>query len=111
MRSLFLFSTIALFAFAPDAYARGDAAAGKAKSTTCGACHGADGNTPIDANTPKLAGQHESYLVKVMGDYRSGARANAIMGAQAAALKDQDIADLSAYYAAQKGDIKEIPEN
>lgn len=110
MRQLFLFSAITLFAVAPSVFAA-DAAAGKAKSAVCGACHGADGNKPIDANTPKLAGQHEDYLVKVLKDYRSGARANAIMGAQAASLKDQDIDDLAAYFASQTGDIQEIPHH
>jgi cytochrome c553 len=110
MRMLPLVS-LALLALSPAAFAAGDAAAGKAKSAVCAACHGADGNTPIDANTPKLAGQHEDYLAKVLRDYRSGARANAIMGAQAGNLKDQDIDDLAAYYAAQKGDLKEIPHN
>jgi cytochrome c553 len=110
MRMLPLVS-LALLALSPAAFATGDAAAGKAKSAVCAACHGADGNTPIDANTPKLAGQHEDYLAKVLRDYRSGARANAIMGAQAGNLKDQDIDDLAAYYAAQKGDLKEIPQH
>ena len=109
MRIFLLSTAIALIAFAPIATAKGDAAAGKTKSTTCAACHGTDGNTPIDANTPKIAGQHADYLAKVLADYRSGARANAVMAAQTTALKDQDIADLSAYYAAQKGDVKEIP--
>ena len=104
-----LLQVTALALFAPLTFAKGDAAAGKTKSTTCAACHGADGNTPIDANTPKIAGQHEDYLAKVLADYHSGARANAVMAAQTAALKDQDIADLSAYFSAQKGDIKEIP--
>ena len=110
MRMLPLVS-LALLALSPAAFATGDAAAGKAKSAVCAACHGADGNTPIDVNTPKLAGQHEDYLAKVLRDYRSGARANAIMGAQAGNLKDQDIDDLAAYYAAQKGDLKEIPQH
>jgi cytochrome c553 len=110
MRMLPLVS-IALLALSPAAFAAGDAAAGKAKSAVCAACHGPDGNKPIDANTPKLAGQHEDYLAKVLRDYRSGARANAIMGAQAGNLKDQDIDDLAAYFASQKGDLKEIPHN
>lgn len=111
MRHLPLISALALLALAPTAVAAGDATAGKAKSAVCAACHGPDGNKPIDANTPKLAGQHEDYLAKVLRDYRSGARANAIMGAQSAALKDQDIDDLAAYFASQSGDLKEIPQN
>jgi len=108
MRHSILLTAIALCAFVP-AVSAGDAVAGRTKAAVCAACHGADGNTPIDANTPKLAGQHQDYLVKVLRDYRSGARSNAIMGAQAGSLKDEDIDDLAAYFASQPGDLKEIP--
>jgi cytochrome c553 len=47
-----------------------------------------------------LAGQTELYLVKSLQDYRAGARKNDMMSIVAAALKDQDISDLAAYYAA-----------
>ncbi len=43
--------------------AEGDASAGQAKSAICAACHGADGNSMVP-NWPKLAGQHEQYLVR-----------------------------------------------
>jgi cytochrome c553 len=45
-------------------------------------------------------GQSEIYLVKSLQDYRSGARKNDMMSIVAAPLKDQDIADLAAYFAA-----------
>lgn len=86
-------------AWAADAKA-GDAAQGKAKSATCAACHGADGNS-MNGEWPKLAGQHASYLAEQMHAYKSGARNNAIMAGQMAALSDQDILDLAAYFAAQ----------
>lgn len=76
----------------------GDVAAGKAKSATCAACHGADGNSPLPAH-PKLAGQGAKYLAKQLHDFKSGARANPVMMGMAAPLSDQDIADLAAYYA------------
>ncbi|MEE3160992.1 MAG: c-type cytochrome, partial [Pseudomonadota bacterium] len=41
----------------------GDAEAGKAKSATCAACHGADGNS-MAPTFPKIAGQGERYLIK-----------------------------------------------
>jgi cytochrome c553 len=47
-----------------------------------------------------LAGQTELYLIKSLQDYRAGARKNDMMSIVAAALKDQDISDLAAYYAA-----------
>ena len=52
------------------AHAQGDAEAGKAKSATCAACHGPDGNSPIDMY-PKLAGQHASYTVKQLQEFKA----------------------------------------
>ena len=52
------------------------------------------------AEAPNLAGQTEVYLIKTLQDYRAGARKNDMMSIVAADLKDQDIADLAAYYAA-----------
>jgi len=72
----------------------GDVEAGKTKSATCQACHGADGNTTIDGSYPKLAGQYATYLAKALHDYKSGERKNPIMAGFAATLSDQDIADL-----------------
>lgn len=80
----------------------GDPAAGEAKSATCKACHGPDGNSPTPA-FPILAGQHADYMLQVLKEYKSGVRKNAIMGAQATALSEQDMKDLAAYYASQKG--------
>lgn len=79
---------------------RGNATAGKAKSAACAACHGVDGNNAIPLY-PRLAGQYEDYLHKVLTDYQSGGRKNAIMQGMAAPLSAQDIADLSAYFASQ----------
>jgi cytochrome c553 len=83
----------------------GDAEAGKALSAkVCAACHGADGNSAIPIN-PSLAGQNYTYLVQALKDYRSGKRNNPIMNGQAAALKDDDINNLAAYYSRQKGKL------
>ena len=78
----------------------GNADQGKTKSATCAACHGADGNSAA-ADYPKLAGQHATYLASTLKAYREGSRANAIMAGMAAALSDDDIADLAAYYTTQ----------
>ena len=85
-------------------YAGGDAAKGEELAQTCAACHGADGNSSIPSN-PKLAGQYESYLVRALSDYRSGARESAIMASFAATLTDQDIRDLAAWFASQESDL------
>ena len=71
----------------------------KIANERCAACHGRDGNTPIDPSYPKLAGQHADYLVVAMKAYRSERRKNAIMGAQAKPLSNADIENLAAYYA------------
>jgi len=84
-----------------------DRAAGEAKAQAqCAACHGKDGNTPIDPSYPKLAGQYPDFLIQALSDYKSGARKNAIMAAQAQALSKADIENLSAYYASLPGSLK-----
>ena len=81
--------------------AAGDASAGKGKAAVCAACHGADGNSPSNM-FPKLAGQGESYLVKQMTEFKDGTRENAVMAPMVAALSEQDMADLAAYYVGNK---------
>lgn len=78
-----------------------DAAAGKAKAAQCAACHGANGISPMGLY-PNLAGQKEQYTVKQINDFRSGARKDPTMQAMVAALTDDDIANLAAYYASIK---------
>ncbi|MEL7312021.1 MAG: c-type cytochrome [Pseudomonadota bacterium] len=84
---------------------------GKEKSQTCAACHGENGvsNNPI---WPNLAGQHKDYLANALGQYRlanaektggENVRKNAVMAGLAAALTDEDIDALAAYFAAQEG--------
>jgi len=82
-------------------FAQGDAAAGQAKSALCATCHGADGNSQLSIN-PKLAGQNASYLVKQLKDYKSGARVNPTMTAMVAALTDQDVLDIAAWYSSHQ---------
>ncbi len=103
-RYLTLFSCFAVVLFSTFAVAKGDAEAGKSKTQTCVACHGADGNSVV-ANWPKIAGQYENYLEKQLKDFRmgeQGPRYEASMYAMVAALSDQDIADLAAFYSANK---------
>jgi cytochrome c553 len=76
--------------------------AGKEKSRTCAACHGADGNSATP-DFPRIAGQHSDYLIKAMNDYKSGKRKNPIMAPQAAPLSQRDIEDLAAYFSHQQG--------
>ena len=83
-----------------QARAPGDAARGEARTVVCASCHGAEGNSVVPAN-PRLAGQHATYLANALRDYKSGRRTNPVMAAMVAALSEQDIEDIAAYYAAQ----------
>ena len=82
------------------AYAAGDAAAGKAKSVACAACHGPDGNS-VNPEWPKLAGQHPAYLVEQLRAFKEGRRKNATMAPMAVNLSEQDMQDLAAYFSNQ----------
>ena len=88
------------------AVAGGDAAKGKEKAAICSACHGADGNTPLTPDYPKLASQPADFLEKALRDYKSGKRKNPLMGPQAQNLSKQDMKDLAAYYSKLSGDLK-----
>jgi cytochrome c553 len=87
-----------------SAQAGGDIDAGKAKSASCAACHGADGNSPTTA-FPIIAGQYQDYLIRAMEDYKTGKRGNPIMAGFAAPLSDQDRADLAAFFASRKSSL------
>ena len=93
---------VAITALPLTLFASGNPEAGKEKAKVCEACHGLDGKS-VEPSYPNLAGQHESYLIKALSDYRSGRRANAIMASFAANLTNQDIEDLAAWYASQDG--------
>lgn len=94
---------VVMVGLAFQAQAKGDAEAGKEKSTPCQACHGVDGVATDPNLYPNLGGQYESYLVKSLQDYRDGSRVNPLMSTFAANLSDQDIEDLAAWYASQDG--------
>ena len=84
--------------------ASGDPEAGRAKAGACAACHGPDGNS-LNPEWPSLAGQGAPYLETQLRRFRSGERENALMAPLSAALTEQDILDLAAYYAAQTPQI------
>ncbi|MBU3696496.1 cytochrome c [Dechloromonas sp.] len=89
------------------AKAKADPAKGKAiAETVCVACHGADGNSMAAAN-PHLAGQVEEYIYKQLSNFKAAdgkpaARNNAIMAGMVAALSDDDMRNVAAWFASQK---------
>ncbi len=76
----------------------GDPEAGKVKSVTCQACHGADG-TSIAPTFPNLAGQVPGYISKQVKAFQAGDRVDQTMAPMVAALTETDMIDLDAFYA------------
>lgn len=97
--------------FAAPVFAADVAAGAEKAKQVCAACHGPDGNTPSAPDFPKLAGQHESYLLQAMKQYKSGARKNPIMAAQVQPLSAKDMENLAAYFAEQPGSLYLIKES
>jgi cytochrome c553 len=63
----------------------------------CVSCHGQDG-IAVAPIYPSLAGQHEDYIVRALNEYKHGGRKNPVMKGFAANLKDEDIAQIAAYF-------------
>ena len=82
---------------------QGDMDAGADKAYTCLGCHGVKHyvNTYPTYHVPRIAGQHAEYLTAALKAYRAQTRSHPTMQANAALLSDQDIADISAWFAAQ----------
>ena len=111
MNKLKLIAALGCAIVSPAALAGGNAEVGKAltEKYSCFACHGKDFNTPIDPSYPKLAGQHQDYLIHALTAYKRGdganGRNNAIMTGQVKPLSDQDIKDLAAYLSSLPGSL------
>ena len=82
------------------AEAFGNAAAGKAKSGTCAACHNVDGNS-TNTEWPNLAGQNPEYTYEQLKLIKSGERLAPLMVGQLDNMTDQDLKNIAAYFAEQ----------
>jgi cytochrome c553 len=76
----------------------------RAEAAGCFACHGADGvatadGLAADKNTPNLAGEPDLYLQFQLVFFRKGVRKNETMNAMAQQLSDDDLRNVSAYFA------------
>jgi cytochrome c553 len=70
----------------------------KEKAAQCTPCHGETGISQTE-NTPSLAGQPDLYLQWQLVFFRSGSRKNEIMQPTAEQLSNEDVRNLSAYFA------------
>ena len=94
-----------LLLLASNAFAAGNVTAGRQKALQCQTCHGLDGLSKIP-ESPNIAGNPEQYLVRQLNAFRKGERKNEMMSVVVQQLSDQDVADLSAYYAAIEVTVK-----
>ncbi|CRG50036.1 cytochrome C554 [Yersinia pseudotuberculosis] len=82
-------------------WAKNDIEAGRAKSSSCVACHGMNGKVSVPMY-PNLAGQNALYLQQSLEAYKKGSRSGGqaeVMRAYVSGLSDEDFSDLAAYYA------------
>jgi cytochrome c553 len=76
---------------------------GEKKVAMCVGCHGIPGyqaSFPEVHKVPMISGQGGQYITAALNAYKKGERKHPTMRGIAASLTDQDIADVSAYYAA-----------
>jgi len=95
-----------LFGFGMGDFARADAQT--TATTICAACHGADGNSPIAPNYPKLAGLQKEYIVKQLNDFISGKRKNDTMTPMAQQIAPEEIQGIAEYFSKQKSTRGEV---
>ncbi|MDA0678896.1 MAG: c-type cytochrome [Proteobacteria bacterium] len=92
-----------------DVLVDGDAEAGKAKAITCGACHGADGNS-VNPVWPSIAGQHPTYVAEQLQAFKTGLRNEPLMLGQVMMLSDDDMKNLAVYYAEMPAAAKSVAD-
>ena len=85
----------------PQTTEAADAAAGRKKARQCQTCHGIDGIAKIPI-APHIGGESQIYLETQLKAFRSGKRVHEIMSVIAKGLSDDDISDISAWYASIK---------
>ncbi len=108
---LFAMTSLALLATQAQAGSLVDGSAddGKAKSVTCTACHGPEGNSS-NALWPNIAGQNAPYTLAQLKAFKEGKRQNALMSSQAMMLSDDDMADLAVYYEGLTGAAQAVKD-
>ncbi|GKT11338.1 MAG: hypothetical protein ISEC1_P0302 [Thiomicrorhabdus sp.] len=92
-----IIAVLATAVLSTQAFASGDAAAGKARFGQCATCHGAAGEGSIG---PKLAGQSAADIIAKITAYKAGETRGpmtSMMAPMAAGITDSDLKNLVAY--------------
>jgi cytochrome c553 len=117
---IFTWIIVALSVAAPVAAmaAEGKPDVGKARAEAvgCFACHGVDGvatadGLAADKNVPNLAAQPDLYLQFQLVFFRKGVRKNEVMNAMAEQLSDDDLRNISAYFASLPAPSSPAPQD
>jgi cytochrome c553 len=92
---LVLASLLASLSFATAAQA--ESLQVKQWAASCAACHGTDGYS--EGGMASLAGQNKAELIKKMNEYKTGKRTASIMHQLSKGYSDEQIEQISAYFA------------
>ena len=102
LTTLFALAVASVTALSHAQEAKGDVEAGKQKIAMCIGCHGIPGyqaSFPEVHKVPMISGQGAKYIASALDAYKKGDRKHPTMRGIADSLSEQDIADVSAYYA------------
>ena len=107
MKFMTLSTLVLALALAPlivpaPAFAAEPVSAGERLAATCTACHGTRGNT-VGTALPPLAGQSKEALLASLKAFKEGSRPATIMTQLARGYTDEQLEQIAAWFAAQKG--------
>ena len=94
-------SSLAALVLLSSASWAGNPELGRKVASKCQACHGLDGQSK-NPEAPNISGQVERYIIKALKRYMSGERQDPQMSRVVKQLKDDDVANVAAYYSAIK---------
>ena len=93
-----------------------DQVAALVQKGACTSCHGPNLNSPIVATYPKIAGQHQDYVLVALRSYQADARNvwgrnNAVMAGVAKQFTTDELKLLSKYVSEQQGELLTVPQS
>jgi len=82
----------------------------------CTSCHGPNLSAPIGGAYPKIAGQHQDYVLVALRSYQAPpqsvwGRNNAIMGGVAKQFTSDELKMLAKYVSEQQGELQTVPQS
>jgi len=93
-----------------------DEVAALVQKGACTSCHGPNLSSPIGAAYPKIAGQHQDYVLVALRSYQTDSRNfwgrnNAIMAGIAKQFTSDELKLLSKYVSEQQGELQTVPQS